>query len=220
MDSTTAMMGEQSAESDGLSYSWSLVAEAPSSKPKPTPASTLVEGKPAVKVAHLQGRIIDAQGQAVPDVKVKLVAADGSELEAISDGEGKYQFDNVPFGATELEAHAVGFATRRWQTQVSEAEVTEQSPLALEQAIKVGVLRGLVRSFDSKPLKARISVTNARGKQVHTSDSGDDGRFELELPPGQYKVSVEAPGFKKHMQAVRIKGNGVSVLNADMRAAQ
>jgi hypothetical protein len=203
----------------GLSYSWSLVQKEAPPPPKPTtPVAETLEAKPQPKLARLQGQIVDDQGQPLPDAKLTLVAADGSELEAISDGEGKYQFDKVPFGASELEAHAVGFETQRWQTDVNQAEIKEPKPQALKQAVDVGVLRGLIRSFDSKPLKAKVSVADARGKQVQTRSSGDDGRFEIELPPGQYKVSVEAPGFKKFTQTMRIKGNGVSVLNADMRA--
>ena len=44
------------------------------------------------------------------------------------------------------------------------------------------------------------------------------GREGYRTPPGQYKVSIEAASYKKHTQSMRIKGNGVSVLNADMRS--
>jgi protocatechuate 3,4-dioxygenase beta subunit len=149
---------------------------------------------------------------------VSLTAADGTRIEAITDGDGKYQFEQVPYGTAQLEAHAVGFTKQHWEVEVSQPQITAAAPIALAQNEDVGVLRGLVRSFDSKPLVAHVSVRDNRGKLIQERDSDPDGRFELELPPGQYKVSIEAAGYKKHSQTMRIKGNGVSVLNADMRS--
>ena len=57
-----------------------------------------------------------------------------------------------------------------------------------------------------------------RAALEETLQSGEDGRVELELPPGRYSVRIEAPGYRSHTQSVQIKGNGVSVLNADLRA--
>ena len=76
----------------------------------------------------------------------------------------------------------------------------------------------VVRSFDSKPLAAHVTIADTKGKGVTDLDSGADGKLEIELPPGRYRVTIEAAGYRKHTQTVRIKGNGVSVLNADMRA--
>jgi hypothetical protein len=154
----------------------------------------------------------------VPDVRVTLTAADGTQLAAITDGDGKYELESVPYGRADLEANAVGFTTQRWQAEISEPQVKAQTPTALAQNVDLGVLRGLVRSFDSKPLVARVSISDTRGKLLQQRESGADGRFEFELPPGQYKVSIEALGFKKHTQTMRIKGNGVSVLNADVQS--
>jgi hypothetical protein len=205
----------------GLSYSWSPFSPkaAPAPKPEATPEQIKPEAeKQAPKLASLQGAIIDDHGQPVPDVRVTLVAADGTQLEAISDGDGKYLFERVPYGPAQLEARAVGFAKQTWQADVNGPQINAGAPTALEQAVAVGVLRGLVRSFDSTPLVARVSISDMKGKPRQARESGADGRFEFELPPGQYKVSIEAAGFKKHSQSIRIKGNGVSVLNADMQA--
>ncbi|HET8936870.1 MAG TPA: carboxypeptidase-like regulatory domain-containing protein [Polyangiales bacterium] len=205
----------------GLSYTWTPFTPtvAPEQQPEGEEiANKPVEDKPVLKLASLQGVIIDERGQPVPDVRVTLVAADGTQLEAITDADGKYQFERVPYGQAKLEARAVGFAKQSWQAEVNGPKIKAEAPTALEQAVDVGVLRGLVRSFDSKPLVAHVVINDNRGKLLQERNSGADGRFEFELPPGQYKVSIEAAGFKKHAQSIRIKGNGVSVLNADMQA--
>ena len=204
----------------GVSYSWSPFTAAPPPPPKPTetPAIKPEEEKPVVKLASVQGVIVDDQAQPVPDVRVTLTAADGTQLEAITDGDGRYILEKVPYGKAQLEAHAVGFTKQQWEADVSQPKLESQTPTALAPRLDVGVLRGLVRSFDSKPLGAHVSVRDTRGKLVQERDCSADGRFELELPPGQYKVTIESAGYKKHTQSMRIKGNGVSVLNADMRS--
>jgi hypothetical protein len=188
--------------------------------PKPTekPEDKVVEKAPEPKLASVKGVIVDEQGQPVPDVRVTLTAADGTRLEEITDGNGEYRFEKVPYGKAQLEAYAVGFTKQQWEADVSQPQLESKAPAAFAPRTDVGVLRGLVRSFDATPLVGHVSVRDTRGRLVQEHDCNPDGRFELELPPGQYKVSIDAAGFKTHTQTMRIKGNGVSVLNADMRA--
>lgn len=207
----------------GLSYTWSpfaTPAPPPTPEPKPEPAqpSEPKAEKPKPKLASLQGVVVDDTGAPIPDVRVMLTAADGTQLEVITDGDGKYQFEGLPYGKAQLEAHAVGFTRQAWDAELNAPQVAVDAPMTLALNVDVGVLRGLIRSFDSKPLTAKVSVRDKRGKLVQEHESDADGRFELELPPGQYKVSIEAEGYKPHTQTMRIKGNGVSVLNADMRS--
>jgi hypothetical protein len=204
----------------GVSYTWSPFTAPPPAPTEPDNKTAIKqpEEKPQPKLASVQGVIVDEQGQPVPDVRVTLTAADGTHQEAITDGDGKYKFEKVPYGTAQLEAHAVGFTKQQWEADISQPTIESKAPAALAPRLDVGVLRGLVRSFDSTPLVGHVSVRDTRGKLVQERDCSADGRFELELPPGQYKVSIEAPGFRNHTQTMRIKGNGVSVLNADMRA--
>ena len=165
----------------------------------------------------MRGEIDDERGEPLPDVQVTLVSEGGATSTAITDAHGHYRFANVPLGSAQLEARAVGFATQRWSVGVT----PDLSPLpsrALPVAAGVGLLRGLVRNFQSVPLRAKLMLKNAQGKLVQTLESGDDGHVEVELPPGRYSVRIEAPGYRSHTQSLQIKGNGVSVLNADLRA--
>jgi hypothetical protein len=92
-----------------------------------------------------------------------------------------------------------------------------EAPRTLAPKAERGVLRGLIRSFLSEPLQARISVRDARGKLVAEEKSAADGHVEIELAPGRYRVTIDAPGYKTFVQSVQIKGNDVAVLNADLR---
>lgn len=206
----------------GLSYALSLEPVAPAQRPEASaqPDKPQQKAEPTAQkpppTAQVQGDIRDDQDQPLPDVQVTLTSEGGKSFSAITDAKGHYLFTQVPYGPAQLEAHAVGFATQRWTVGVS-ADLSPLPARALPIAANLGVLRGLIRNFQSAPMRAKITIKNARGKLVQTLESGDDGHVEVELAPGRYNVRIEAPGYRSHTQAVQIKGNGVSVLNADLR---
>jgi hypothetical protein len=43
------------------------------------------------------------------------------------------------------------------------------------------------------PLVARIQISTASSRVVATLDSAADGRFSVDLPPGQYTVTARIP---------------------------
>jgi hypothetical protein len=60
--------------------------------------------------AHVKGRVMDETGGALPGVTVELLG--GSEpREAVTDGGGIYDFDNVPAGTYQLSMRLINFAT-------------------------------------------------------------------------------------------------------------
>jgi hypothetical protein len=46
---------------------------------------------------------------------------------------------------------------------------------------------------------------------------GEGGRFEVDVPPGEYDVIVKATGYADQHRHVRVEANGVVVLDLDMR---
>jgi 5-hydroxyisourate hydrolase-like protein (transthyretin family) len=167
-------------------------------------------------LASVSGVITDDHGEPLPEVRVKLKSGDAGEREVITNAQGRYSFAAVPRGTAELEASAVGFATQTWSVQVAALDA-EQPTRGLKPKATTGVVRGLVRSFQSQPLRAHVVVRNLRGKTISEADSNAEGRVEIELAPGRYRVTIDVPGYKSHVQTIRVKGNDVSVLNADLR---
>ena len=47
--------------------------------------------------------------------------------------------------------------------------------------------------------------------------SEDDGTFELDLPPGDYEVTVTVKGFKEQTRQIHIDEEGVTIMNVDLR---
>jgi hypothetical protein len=176
----------------------------------PEPAAT------AVLLATTQGTIVDDHAGTLPDVRIVLTAEDGSTFETMTDRDGQYHFTKLPVGTAQLEARAVGFKTLQWTVQLTPGQTNTNPEYSLQPAANAGMLRALVRSFDSEPLRATLTIKNRRGK-LQTAETGPEGTVDLELVPGRYTITVEAAGYRKFTRAIVIENNGVSVLNADLR---
>jgi len=46
----------------------------------------------------------------------------------------------------------------------------------------------------------------------------DGGRFEVDVPPGRYRVTISASGYQTQQRTVDVEENGVTVLNVDLRS--
>jgi uncharacterized membrane protein len=76
-----------------------------------------------------------------------------------------------------------------------------------------GQLRGLVRSFSGQGVTAKVNVQPGQLEVF----CDEQGAFELDLPPGTYTVTIEAEGYLAQKRPVRIRKDGVTVLNADLQ---
>jgi hypothetical protein len=47
--------------------------------------------------------------------------------------------------------------------------------------------------------------------------SDAEGRFELDVPPGEHVVIIEAPGHRGQRRTAEVPENGVTVMNVDLR---
>jgi hypothetical protein len=82
----------------------------------------------------------------------------------------------------------------------------------LEAAPPSGQLRGLVRSFGGQGLRARIRI-----EPTHMELSTDEvGAFLVDVAPGRYDVTVDAPGHTSQRRQVDVRPDGVVILNADL----
>ena len=57
---------------------------------------------------------------------------------------------------------------------------------------------------NERPYQATIVVKNDNEKTVATVDSGSDGRFRLELEPGDYVLEPQSPGQMPHAQPMEV----------------
>ena len=62
-------------------------------------------------------------------------------------------------------------------------------------------------------MKATIKV---EGTDIETT-TDDEGRFEFDVPPGSYVISIKSKGHTGQRRNVRIENRGVTIINADLK---
>jgi hypothetical protein len=89
-----------------------------------------------------------------------------------------------------------------------------------------GQIRGYIRSLRGRTVDAEIEVREV-GREAGKSDApapqalhAQDGRFELDVAPGNYEVRVSAPGYESQRRHIQVEQNGVTLLNVDLRGAR
>jgi hypothetical protein len=187
------------------------VAVAPAGDPaKPADPTPAVE--PAVVPAAAVVEVVDEAGKPVAaavTVKVGEWAREAAPAQA-----GNYRFEGVPTGEGTVTVQAEGFATIEQKAAFGPGMAPVR--VNLVAAPPSGQLRGLVRSFSGKGLRATIKV-EPLGTQV-AADT--DGSFTLDVPPGEYEVVIAASGFTEQRRKVKVDDNGVTVLNAELFEAK
>jgi uncharacterized membrane protein len=158
-------------------------------------------------VGSVQGRVKSESGE--PIANAHVTAGEGA---ADTTADGSFKIENVKPGRVRVAAKAAGFDDIGIDVDV-EAKKIASAELVMKKTIKPGQLRGLVRSFNGKPLAATVRIEPI-GTEVKTDA---DGTFSVDVPPGAYEVSVSAPGHAAQKRPVHVEENGVTVLNADLR---
>ncbi|MFE2294613.1 MFS transporter [Streptomyces sp. NPDC059452] len=140
----------------------------------------------------------------------------GAEGAPVAQADGTYTLDAPGSGSYVLIASADGF-----QPQASTVVVGGE-PLAFDILLSgTSGLAGTVRAAESgAPVEgAMVVVTDVRGDVLATGVSGGSGEFAFgELIPGSVTVAVNAAGFRPLALPVEIGGQGVTHVEAALRA--
>jgi hypothetical protein len=154
--------------------------------------------------------VLDDQGQPFEGAKLAVTVA-GTTRELASDATGHYVDEHAPLGPGEVAVTAEGFEPLR-RSFVLEAGVPLKIELKLTALPPQSQLRGVIRSFGGQGLAARVRV-EPLGVEVTTNT---DGAFQVDLPPGDYEVAIQADGYDTQKRRVRVDPQGVVILNADL----
>src|SRR5262247_3619975 len=69
------------------------------------------------------------------------------------------------------------------------------------QGIRATVTGRVVDSSGAVVPKAKVTITNTGTNETRVVETGDEGDYTIpQLPPGDYSLAVEQPGFKKAVQ--------------------
>lgn len=183
---------------------------APAAKKAAVAPVVVLPPKPVVGVVI--GTISDDRGMPLGNATVEARAGDKPIGTQTTDTFGNYRFDNVPVGHVEIAVAAVRFKKATSALAVT-AGVTGRGDFTLEPEQPPAQLRGLVRSFSGRGISASLSIEPS-GSQARTES---DGRFSIDIAPGAYQVTIEAPGYQPQTRAVVVEEYGVTVLNVELR---
>ncbi|MER5629272.1 MFS transporter [Streptomyces nitrosporeus] len=187
------------------------VQESPQAAPVAAETTTVFHGTP------VRGVVRGAEGAPVARAAVTLISLGGRQLgRSVAQADGSYVLDAPGSGSYVLIASADGF-----QPQASTVVVGDE-PLAYDILLAgTSGLSGTVRTAEGgSPVEgAMVVVTDVRGDVLATGASGDTGEFAFgELVPGSVTVAVTAAGFRPLALPVEIGGQGVTRVDAVLRA--
>lgn len=175
--------------------------------PKPVVVPT---PPPVVQPTSVDLSLLDDRGQPLQRAQVVVTQGD-SEAALVEVAPGQYRLEQARPGAARLRVKAEGF-------QPVERDIDLQKGAALkvdvkvEQALPSGQVRGLVRSFRGKPLSATIQVEPSGAK----TSTDAEGFFQLDVPPGEYEVVIESPGYQAQRRKAKVDQQGVVIVNVDL----
>ena len=182
-------------------------SQAPSQSPQAPARDTAL---PRTGTARIRGRVLAADtGGPVRHAIVRINSFDGRDTHAVmTDGDGKYEFRDLPAASYSLSGSKTGFMTTQLGAKqpgdppkllkVGEAEVIANADIVLPRG---GVIAGrVVDEFGDPVTGARVSVlrsqTVAGSRRLVTSSgssTNDLGQYRaFGLQPGTYFVSAQA----------------------------
>ncbi|MGB0678272.1 MAG: carboxypeptidase regulatory-like domain-containing protein [Polyangiales bacterium] len=163
---------------------------------------------------RFEGEVLDEMYRPISGARVRV--AEGERVTDVKTGkDGRFTVEVEQQGNFEVTVQAPGFRPiskkyRGWRPQRDRAGTILPS-IELEPVGERGQLRGVVRTLDGERLPATITIDDEL-----TVHADAEGRFEVTLPIGTYRVHIKQEGFRPQHRRIRIENRGVTVLNADM----
>ncbi|MCX5744546.1 MAG: carboxypeptidase regulatory-like domain-containing protein, partial [Proteobacteria bacterium] len=177
-----------------------------------------------IAYAEASGEVVDDAGKPVigARVTVKLKNATGS---AVTDDQGAWKVAQLPIGKTVDGATTLDDTGAELTIEVDGKKPATSTltlarggnvvgKVALEAMLPPGQLRAIVKMVGTGKPIIGATVKIEPGGQTATSDA--DGKFQIDLPPGIYKITVSAPGLAAQQLDVTIDPNGVAIKNIDL----
>jgi hypothetical protein len=185
--------------------------------PTPLPAVATTAPPPPVD-ALLSGKVVAADGGKLDDLKIEATRA-GRTAAIAADPDGQFTIQGAVGETVSLSAEAAGTKAASETVTLTGGPPVEVV-LTLERKLPSGQLRGLVRSFKGAAVAAAIGIVPVDGTTGEAqSVRADKGRFEIDVAPGAYEVTISAPGYATQTRRVQIEQNGVTLLDVDLRVA-
>ncbi len=194
----------------GLRYRFGAQKPASTTAVAATPTPTPPVATPVTKPTSVELELLDDRGQ--PLQRAQVVVTQGETETPLTEvTPGHYRLDNAQPGRAHLRVRAEGFQPVERDIDLSKGSAARVD-VRVEQALPAGQVRGLVRSFRGKPLAASIHLEP--GGTATKTDA--QGFFQIDVPPGDYEVVIEAVGYQAQRRRAKVEKQGVVIVNADL----
>lgn len=122
------------------------------------------------KTGHIQGRILTADGSPAPFVNVIIKE---TEYMTLTDWQGQYQFNNIPFNTYTIEYNYMGYEKHQITVDLNQAQVKIDDIVlkeSLEQLSEVIVVSQRLNQFAQKESEyvARVPLKNINNPQSYS----------------------------------------------------
>jgi len=201
--------------------------------PPRAPPRPAVVAAPAPVTVVLEGRVVSADGATPAEPRVTVQVNDAKEAAPVDvAADGRFTVSAKAGQTLTIAAEAAGYEPATDTVKLAAGGAAEVT-LTLSRRLPSGQIRGLIRSFRGVSLSAEIEIVpvdDARAPQKGATPAESppaprtlqtqDGRFEADVAPGTYEVTITAPGYETQRRRVDVEQNGVTLLNADLRSAR
>lgn len=164
------------------------------------------EPQPSGSIA---GEVETWDGQPARDAVIRVGVGDRAAT-AETDDRGAFEVDDLPTGSAIVTVTAPGHREESVRAEVRAGHTEE---LAVELTHEgSSEIKGVVLSYQGEPIRAAIEIEPL---EIELR-AGREGRFQTEVPPGDYRISISAPGHRNQVRSITVEEKGVTVLNVDL----
>ena len=165
----------------------------------------------------ISGRVVDTWGAALPRFRVVITPADPgrpSRASTFRGEDGRFTLDGVQPGGWTAKASAVGYVASS-ETPVSAPQSGELTLVLAPFATATGVvLDPAGRPVSGAQIEVRPALEERSTFRRAGELTGEGGRFELSLPPGEHEILAK-PGEDRHPGYVASATETLSVTTAE-----
>jgi len=177
-----------------------------------------------VEYADVAGEVSDDAGKPIVGAKVDVKLKNNTGT-GVTDDKGMWRIEKLPIGKTvkgettlddaDAEVSVVVSGKKPGKHTLRLAKGANTVPrMTLDPDLPPGEILGLVRSAGAgKPLAGATIMIEPGG---FTATTGPDGNFSIAVPPGTYKATASAPGYKSQTLDAKVEPNAPVLKNFEL----
>lgn len=153
------------------------------------------------KGRSVAGIVVDNQANPIPSARITVIdiSSGTRKIPGLSESDGKWRVDELGQDPVEIQCEAKGFGKQVYKDVPPDTEDLRIVLPALGgiQGAVIDVDGNPVQAYSVKPEPIQVAEGYERPKTRFKTHSSPQGIFLCEdLPPGTYRVNIQAPGYR------------------------